>query len=361
MLSKRIVDLGVKSTLHVDRFSRHSFAKKLQNFNFRSHSSQIESLGKDDEFAYPVYTSADGDHSFQWHGALIHRNVCNLNSADFLPTKTVLQRSSNVVLLKAEHKDLGDVTFAAIQSEKCRSWKFCSIAIFGDDFVNTNIQRDAECEKIQVCIEKFCNNLNLKSVDANSLLDNFTDSFLLGNIPYDAGHWQEPISYMKTPAEIMQSVVDSEMEWQSIMKALSPEENEIESKPNSSDISEHSNSLKVISFEDKTNMKSNLAKLLNPYGTNKHTNVDNLNTSCSYRHSKIVLLSPSSAWVAIDLDLHSDSYEPNDGCEEVNILQHPRVTSTKLLCLLINTMIDGDITGKDAFVWKISNVLCIDN
>jgi hypothetical protein len=173
----------------------------------------------DDEFIFPVHTSADGEYNFLWSGAAIHQEVCNLNSDEFEPNnKSIVAKSRSVILLQTYHRMLGTVTFVAIKSRAMNQWRFCSISIFGDLLSNISSKDQKITNQFVVGAHGVVENLfrELMSVEDHVISNKksaenrvaditsqmtriagkyFHKSIVLGNFPPDNGHQKISFDY----------------------------------------------------------------------------------------------------------------------------------------------------------------------
>lgn len=358
----------------------------------RKLSSILTEQRIDDEFVFPVHTSADTENSFCWSGAIIHDEVCNLNSDEFIAEKkSVLLRGKNVVILKAEHKGLGMVTFAAIKGEAIPDWRFCSIAIHGDPIDTERSER--YFDEIKETISGFVSCLFgigfggdrsdsekcavLRTAHSKYL----TPEYLIGNFPHDTGHFKMPGNYYRSESPAMNPLLD-----------CAAEDDQLVGHPvvplNAADMNvgavvrDHSHLMSVLNPANTVAAARRQASLLS---TEYVLYSDLVNTSATVTAASMtpVLIAETSAWVTVDLNLETPvsfqqlnphintekSHAGTDGSsgEDMNSgkgqqsdvirtirTKVPTATSTKMLLQLISHWENSE------FNWKICNIMCLD-
>jgi len=364
--------------------SRHQLCNSFNRSSsfLRHFGTELGEQRVDDEFVFPVHTSCDTENSFCWSGAVINNEVCNLNSDEFIAEKkSVLLRGKNVVVVKAEHRGLGMVSFAAIKSESIPEWRFCSIAIHGDPIDANKVEK--YYGEIKETIEGFVSCLFGKQLGHSSNSSSSSDSakrallstvhskyltpeYLIGNYPHDAGHFKFPGNYYKSAARNDQELL-----------GLSETSPPPPTTPTTS--------TSTISPDDNTqvNMSAvirdheHLMSILNPGNTvaaalrsvamvsRRHvfySEFKNTSATVSSVNMTPVLIAECSAWVTVDLKLETpmstesdDDFAASNSSElEVIRSKIPTAESTNMLLQLIPHWENSE------FTWKVCNILCLD-
>ena len=294
----------------------------------------------DDEFVFPVHASGDAENMFLWSGVIIHNQVCNLDSDDFSKgKKSILVNSKNVVLLRTEHRTLGVVSFVGIKSDQVKDWRFCSIAVHGDELESPD--DSAMCEDhISSTIKDFISALfapalKLGSIAAKGALMGkvqakfLTLEYLVGNFPHHAGHFKFP------------------------KKSHSSVSVDVDIDPSIDDLFTPASTLMDGAQEPSRNGDAcdweHWQSILNPASALQSTALLGANTTCKVLSVTPVLMAESSAWTTVDLGLSTGLVAADTTDKELY-----RSSTTKLLVQLLM------VEKENGFEWKICNVLCID-
>jgi hypothetical protein len=337
--------------------------------NLRSFSNDRGEQHVDDEFVFPVHTSCDTDNGFMWSGASIHTEVCNLNSDEFIPEKkSILLRSKNVVVLKAEHKGLGMVSFVAIKSEDIPDWRFCSIAIHGDPIAEDKAANYFGEIKDAVDGLLFClfgkqlghssnsSNDSAKCAVLKAAQSNFlTPQYLVGNYPHDSGHFKFPGNYYRSGRE-----GDAEKEESPFI----PGDAEMNV---GAVVRDHAHLMSVLNPSNSVAA----AQRNHSLATTRHEFFSEfVNTSANVSAANIspLLVAECSAWVTVDLNLETPMQAEAAAVKEhvsssgaaayptpaVIRTKVPTASSTKMLLQLIPHW------DNSVFTWKVCNIFCVD-